>query len=311
MDLTEWKTLPYDELRTLFKDHLQKGNIAKTTIDTAYSDAFYLWRNGSKELFWSVVTSPHFEDEAKKSLIEVLSENSTGDAHNLVNTYLLSLRRFRTFLSSFEASEVSETTDSKATDTKDDPVPTPSVEQVEHYLEKWETLENYRLQEKALNKLFFELCPNNTDISDVLLKVSTLNDFYSTNIFSVYPVAKHICSLNIDERLKAGDASLVKEIQQVAIGGVEKNFYSFATKYCSHHNPLAYPIYDSYVDEVLRYFRKLDRFADFQNNDLKDFETFKAILIQFRNFYRLDSFNLKQIDQYIWQLGKEYFPKKY
>lgn len=29
------------------------------------------------------------------------------------------------------------------------------------------------------------------------------------------------------------------------------NFYSFASKYCSHHNPLDYPIYDIYVDEVL------------------------------------------------------------
>ena len=33
------------------------------------------------------------------------------------------------------------------------------------------------------------------------------------------------------------------------INGKKKNLYSFASKYCSHHNPEAYPIYDSYVDE--------------------------------------------------------------
>lgn len=143
------------------------------------------------------------------------------------------------------------------------------------------------------------------------MKASTLNDFYSTNIFSIYPVAKHICALDIDARLKAGDVTLVGDIQYVPIGDTEKNFYSFATKYCSHHNPLDYPIYDSYVDEVLRYFRNRDSFSDFQDGDLKDYVKFKGILIDFRAFYGLDKFSLKQIDQYVWQLGKDYFPKNY
>lgn len=77
--------------------------------------------------------------------------------------------------------------------------PNPSVEQVEYYLSAWDDLENYHLQEDALDRLFFELCPENTNISSILLKVVTLNDFYSTNIFSVFPVAKHILSLGIDE----------------------------------------------------------------------------------------------------------------
>ena len=117
-------------------------------------------------------------------------------------------------------------------------VPHPSSEQVEHYLRAWDELENYHLQEDALDKLFFTLCPENSDMSDILLKVAALNDFYSTNIFSVYPVAKHILSLNIDDRLMTGDVALVSDIQKVTINGVEKNFYSFATKYCSHHRPL-------------------------------------------------------------------------
>lgn len=75
-------------------------------------------------------------------------------------------------------------------------------------------------------------------MSDILLKVAALDDFYSTNIFSVYPIAKHILLLNIDVRLEPGDVALVSDLQKLTINGVEKNFYSFSTKYCSHHKPL-------------------------------------------------------------------------
>ena len=57
-------------------------------------------------------------------------------------------------------------------------------------MEAWNNLDNYHFQEKAIDKLFFELCPNNIVRSDILLKVLTLNVFYSTNIFSPYSVAK-------------------------------------------------------------------------------------------------------------------------
>lgn len=103
-------------------------------------------------------------------------------------------------------------------------VPKPSPAQVKHYLDLWDSLENNHLQEDALNRLFFKLAPGNEDVTDILLKASTLNDFYSTNIFSIFPVAKHIQSLHIDERLKAGDTTLVGDIQHLTINGVEKNF---------------------------------------------------------------------------------------
>ena len=117
--------------------------------------------------------------------------------------------------------------------------------------------------------------------------------------------------MNIDARLKAGDVTLVSDIQKVTINGVEKNFYSFATKYCSHHNPQDYPIYDSYVEKVLCYYRNQDGFAQFKREDLKDYVSFKGALVDFRTFYGLGKYDLKQIDKYIWQLGKEYFPKNY
>lgn len=37
----------------------------------------------------------------------------------------------------------------------------PSAVEVEKYLKSWKNLKNYKLQEDALDKLFFELLPSN------------------------------------------------------------------------------------------------------------------------------------------------------
>lgn len=319
MDISALKQMTYEEVRHLYMPFLQSQGVGPNTIKTAYVDSFYLWRKGDHDLFWKAVESS--DADAKAMLLDALRKNTTGDPEKLVSGYLSHIRRFRLFLASDGTAE-EKTVQPAAPAAKsaapvqyrrksEIDVPTPSKEQVEYYLAKWDELENYHLQEDALDKLFFKLCPKNTDITDVLLKVSTLNDFYSTNIFSVYPVAKHILSLGIDARLKAGDVTLVNDIKQITINGTERNFYSFASKYCSHHNPLDYPIYDSYVDAVLRYFRNRDGFASFADGDLKDYVHFKGALIDFRVFYGLEEYNLKQLDKYVWLLGKEYFPKNY
>ena len=318
MDKTTLKQMSYDEVRHLYKPFLQSQGIGPNTIRTAYVDTFYLWRNGDRDLFWKAVDGN--DEEAKAMLLDALKKNSTGNPEKLVSGYLSHIRRFRLFLS-WDGSEESipeqpsviKQPDTHVQELKNagNAVPRPSKEQVEFYLAKWDELENYHLQEEALDKLFFRLCPKNTDITDILLKVSTLNDFYSTNIYSVYPVAKHILSLGIDARLKAGDVTLVNDIKQIMINGKKWNFYSFASKYCSHHNPLDYPIYDSYVDTTLRFFRKRDGFSLFADSDLKDYVYFKGTLIDFRMFYGLQEYNLKQIDKYLWLFGKEYFPKDY
>lgn len=99
MVLDEMRALTYDELRDLYKKHLQSQNISKLTVSTAYSDTFYLWRKGSKDLFWNTVTSNDFENVAKHELRKVLSENSKGNVKSLASSYLSHLRRFHHFLS--------------------------------------------------------------------------------------------------------------------------------------------------------------------------------------------------------------------
>ena len=190
-------------------------------------------------------------------------------------------------------------------------IPSPNKQIIEEYLVKWDNLEeHYIWQEKSLYKLFHEDYKNNTDLNEILIKCSCLNDFYSTNIFSIFSVAKNIYNLKVDKRLNENDPSLVNDIAHVKINGVDKTFYSFASKYCSHHND-EFPIYDYFVDKMLVYFKNKDKFAKFKKDDLKDYVKFRNILIEFKKFYDIEEYSLRDIDKYLWIAGKEYFPKKY
>ena len=163
-----------------------------------------------------------------------------------------------------------------------------------------------------MEKLFTKTYPDNTDLNDVLIKVCSLNDFYSTNIYDPIKVAKHIVSLRIDKSLSMADPKLVNEIALVTVKGNKKiNFYSFATKYCSHHKPVNYPIYDSFVEKMLMHFYKKDKFSKFKKVDLKYYPEFIRVLNDFKVFYDLEQFNLKEFDKYLWQEGKIRFPKNY
>lgn len=62
---------------------------------------------------------------------------------------------------------------------------------------------------------------------------------------------------------------------------------------------------------MLWYFQKVDNFSDFKKDELKDYVKFKNILVDFKKFYNIDEYNLRDIDKYLWIAGKEYFPKKY
>lgn len=183
----------------------------------------------------------------------------------------------------------------------------PSVKDAEWFIIYWNELPSYFNQEKALDKLFMDICKRNDNLEDILIKCSSLNDFYSTNIFDIHTVAQHILSLRIDERLGKGDYSLVNDIAHVEVNGKDHFFYSFATKYCSHHQPKRYAIYDNYVEKVLLSMNKRKHFANFKREELKDYETYMTVIESFKQQFGLMQYTIKQLDQYLWQLGKWYF----
>ena len=188
-------------------------------------------------------------------------------------------------------------------------IPKPSITEVKKYQDKFlndDSLENYRVQQDALDLLYKNPNYKNDKLEIVLLKAVTLNDFYSTRIMKIYTVAEHISTIkNLDQRLAIGDESLVDEIKKVKFGEKEINFYSFATKFCSNHNPTAFPIYDSFVDEMLNYFNEKYQFTTFKKSDLKDYSEFKRVIKAFQSYFGLEECSLREIDLYLWLLGKE------
>lgn len=191
----------------------------------------------------------------------------------------------------------------------------PTNELVNEYIEIFSNDERYYLADNAIINLFRQF-PENKKLEDILLKLSVINDLYSTNIYGTFIIAKHIQKLDIDNRLIQGDPNLVKQIAtghgiRFAKTNKEISFYSFATKYCNWHNKEAYPIYDSFVDKVLRAYRKKDNFSKFKDSDLKDFILFKQIVSDFKVTYSLTEHNLKEIDKFLWIYGKTIFPNNY
>ncbi len=303
--------LEREKLAEIYEQYLKEQNrYAEPTIMASKSAAFYLLRKKGKKSFWKIIEADNFENCARAALEEILSsefaDNPVGVKRD-TNYYLSHLRRFRRFLVNCDCALV---INNKEFSSFAINIPCPCDEEVEKYLQRWEKDEHYCSQESALNMLFHEKCPENKNIKDILLKVSTLNDFYSTNIMSTYTMALHIYNLNIDERLKEGDLTLIDDIKKITINGKNKTCYSFATKYCSHHKEGIYPIYDRYVDKVLKHFRDKDKFPSFSNDELRNYEQFKQVICEFKKYYNLKKYTFKQIDHYLWLLGKEYFPRK-
>ncbi len=192
-------------------------------------------------------------------------------------------------------------------------IPPPSVGQVKAYAEKWKSdkYEKYVFQEHILKELFTNTSRENVDLDRVLIKVSLLNDFYATNLKTScgsFKMAKHIVSLDIDQRLRDKDLSLVNEIALVN-GKKGKKLFSFATKYCSHHLPEVYPIYDGFVKSMLGHFKREDGFAQFNDEfkvgGRKDYLEFHRLIMSFVDYYQLNDCSLKEIDRYLWLSGKE------
>ncbi len=183
-------------------------------------------------------------------------------------------------------------------------LPAPTTDLLNVRVGQFDTSE--RVVENALRKLV-TLLPSNTDLEDILLKVVTINSLYGTWIYKTYPVAEHILEAQIDGLLATGNSDAVDRIRVVQIGEKSRNNYSFATKYCAWHNPEAYPIYDSFVDEVLWAYRKQDGFAKFQRQSLWQYANFKRVILSFREHYGLQEASLRDIDKFLWLVGQEHF----
>ena len=177
--------------------------------------------------------------------------------------------------------------------------------------------EKFRVFEDALKGLL-EHYPNNIKTTDVLLKVITINDLYSTQIPlhsdripTVWEVVDHIVDLKIDSALDLGSPDLVYNIARIEIHDKKVHFnYSFATKYCSWHRQDLFPIYDSRVDEYLWYSQDHGWIDPFKREELKIYKRLKETITEFQDKCGLGEFNFKQIDKFLYYEGGKLLKKE-
>ena len=168
-------------------------------------------------------------------------------------------------------------------------------------------MQSYATQEKILGTLFHKLYPNNTIMSEVLVKTSVLNHFYSTSIYAISALAKRITALNIDNDLQAGNIVVVDQIANL----LSRKNYSFASKYCANHNSNAYPINDSLVRGYLAQVIAKGNLKGFNGKKTPldermkvDYPFYKEVYDAFMKQYHLTSLGYRKVDWYIWTARK-------
>jgi len=152
-----------------------------------------------------------------------------------------------------------------------------------------------------------EFQKKDTSISHIYKKVVLLNALYSTNVMATFDMTLHISRIkDFERRVQEGDISLVDDIRYITIEGKDKNFYSFATKYCHHHNVHAYPIFDSFVVFYLKkYNKEINLLSREQLDNLKDYSVFKNCIDTLAESWEIpDEYKYYKLDKYLWIEGK-------
>ncbi|HEV2177175.1 MAG TPA: hypothetical protein VGW33_08240 [Terriglobia bacterium] len=180
----------------------------------------------------------------------------------------------------------------------------PTPDYVQQRVREFDADEKLKRDERAV-ALVFQQWPANSDHEQVLVKTVVLNRLYSTNIYAVQTVANHIVGLRIDERLHRGDTSLIDDIASVQIKGEDHFFLSFATKYCSWHQPEHFQMFDSNVESMLWRYEREFKFGSFRKDELRKYPRFVQIIDLFRSHFGLPDIGRKEVDKFLWIEGRK------
>lgn len=80
---------------------------------------------------------------------------------------------------------------------------------------------------------------------------------------------------------------------------------SFATKYCSWHQPDHFQILDSYVEGLLWEYQRKFRFGMFRKDELRRYHRFIEIVDEFRARFGLTEIGRKALDMFLRIEGKQ------
>lgn len=181
---------------------------------------------------------------------------------------------------------------------------------LERCVKEFENNEQSVIFYKAVRQTFDDY-PKNSDKLNVVFKVAVLNGLYRTNIMAAYGIANHIQKLatkeNLDIMLESGDLDAVGKIRRghgfrSRSSILDRDFYSFATKYCHFSNSKCYPIYDHYVELALKELKKSNYVQFHSQEDLRNPQDFKKVIDDI--IKRFGFVDYQQADRALWVYGK-------
>ena len=175
----------------------------------------------------------------------------------------------------------------------------PSI--IERYIEAFD-INYWKIEDEIIDA--FKEDPSSRSV--IKERVHLLNASYHTRV-PVDDMVEGILGIrSLPKLIECGKEKAVVEISQCASN---KNYFSFATKYCCFGNPDKYPIFDSLSIKTLQWFNRRDCFYDeeFDFEKLRkkrDYDNYRSIVRVFREEYELANYNFKEIDKFLWLVGK-------
>ncbi len=136
---------------------------------------------------------------------------------------------------------------------------------------------------------------------EVVVKAATLNHLYSTRVFALLTVSKHIAAVMADPPDDPDEfvTALATVPDRAATKG-PRHHWSFASKFTHFFvDADRFPIYDSYNVMMLRYHLGRQAVA----NTVNPYAAFRTNLQQFQTLGHLEEFSLRELDRYLWLAG--------
>lgn len=137
---------------------------------------------------------------------------------------------------------------------------------------------------------------------ECLLKATVVNALYSTNVYAIFRMALHVDAMLVKHGVEGNEVDLVSSIAELpdGKGGSERNFVSFAAKFCHFFiDGERFPIYDEAARRVLRYHIGRASYDERTRNPYKEFYRAFGVL--------RDSIGStvkgREIDRYLWITG--------
>lgn len=180
-------------------------------------------------------------------------------------------------------------------------------------LEKFKIEEHYFTGDERVFEVF-EKYPINIDRDTVIEKVSCLRDAQTRETGADNYLADHILKLNIDSLLEIRDTKVVDKIANVQVGSNEVTLYHFASRYCNHHFPDDYPVYNIQVIPICgTLFPEIMHESNSMQGNII-YADFKKAMILVRKGLHLEKLNFYELDKILWaheseiieSIGEEY-----